>query len=1141
MGYPVGLVSFREEDVMPARLLVVSVLLLADSNQSATADVDYVRQVKPILAQHCFVCHAALKQQSSLRLDTAASMRAGGDNGTTIVPGKSVDSLLIQAVKGTAGFVMPPEGEGTPLTDDEIAVLSRWIDEGASAPADEKPQADPRAYWSYQPVVRPPMPKVTNGLWVRNPIDAFVSKQHKEAGLKPVEMAMPEVLLRRVYLDLIGLPPTREELNQFLKDPSDEAYEKVVDDLLARPQYGERWGRHWMDVWRYSDWYGRRASSEMRYSQRHIWRWRDWIVESLNEDKGYDAMLREMLAGDEIAPTDPDVLRATGFLGRNWYKFDRNVWLFETVEQTSQAFLGLTLKCCRCHDHKFDAVTQQEYYQFRAFFEPHDVRTDALSIGAGFVKDSTLGEIPADGVSRVFDKELDVPTYLFERGNDRHPDKSKVLAPGVPAILAKAVESSVEIQTVSLPVEAFYPALRKPVAESLLKDAQAKVDTTRVQQKELAAAAVQAEAKAGEAKRALSDGGTAEPATNSQPFLADDFSKKRDDVWQVKSGNWTWEDGVLAQKTVGTFLTISMKENHPRNFQAKVRYRTLPGGTYRSVGFSFDATADGSSQDVYTSCGDAGGSVQAFHRVKGQQSYPAAGIVRTPLKVGEEITVEVTARESLLTIILNGEEKLRYVMPEARQDGKFALWVHSGAAEFLDLEITELKENYYDLQLQAVQAKQQRDLQKLLVEIAKAEVDSLRARLEAERAKHSGTPEVQTKSAALNADKAERQVALLAAQKDLFAAEQELTLLMSRQAIAESQPTSSLEPKTGAAETAMKNAVSKIEAAQKKVEQTLADFDKPDGMYEPVGTTFPTTSTGRRLALARWVTDRQNPRTARVAANHIWLRHFGEAIVESVADFGPHGKEPSHPQLLDWLASELVENGWSTKHLHRLIVLSSTYRLSSVTKSDDPNGKIDAGNRLLWRANSRRLEAEAVRDCMLAAAGHLDLARGGAELPQAEGQSVFRRSLYFRTTPDDQMEFLKLFDQADPNGCYRRKPSVVPQQALALSNSPLALGLSRRLAAEISRQTGEENSPESLAAFVQASFERILSQRPDDKSLRLSLNFLEKQTKLIEAGGLKAFSGSLAVQPAASTVAHQRARENFVHVLFCHNEFVTVR
>ena len=191
--------------------------------------------------------------------------------------------------------------------------------------------------------------------------------------------------MRRVYLDLVGLPPTRDELAAFLADDSPNAYEAVVDRLLASPQYGERWARHWMDVWRYSDWAG--YKEEIRNSARHIWRWRDWIVESLNADKGYDRMATEMLAGDELAPTDPNTLRATGFLVRNWEKFNRNSWLEATIEHTAKAFLGVTMNCCRCHDHKFDPISQVEYFQFRAIFEPHEVRTERVPGQPDVLKD----------------------------------------------------------------------------------------------------------------------------------------------------------------------------------------------------------------------------------------------------------------------------------------------------------------------------------------------------------------------------------------------------------------------------------------------------------------------------------------------------------------------------------------------------------------------------------------------------------------------------------------------------------------------------------------------------------------------------------------------------------------------------------
>ncbi|MDA0285056.1 MAG: DUF1549 domain-containing protein, partial [Planctomycetota bacterium] len=334
-------------------VMIMSVCWLAlFSLRNVYAEVDYASEVKPLFLAHCVACHGPVRQKGGLRLDTAAAIKAGGESGSALSVSEPQSSLLLQVLTGKAGFTMPPEGEGERLSEAEVAVIAAWIKAGAHAPVDEKPLTDPRDHWSYQPVNRSKTLHDSTDTWSLSPIDHFIRQKHQEHNLKPESAAPPAQLLRRVFLDLIGLPPTRKELHAFLANPSDDAYAAVIDDLLSRPQYGERWGRHWMDVWRYSDWYGRRASNEMRYSQRHIWKWRNWIIESLNEDKGYDQMLREMLAADEIAPTDTQTLRATGFLGRNWYKFDRNVWLFETVEQTSQALLGLTLRCCRCHDHK---------------------------------------------------------------------------------------------------------------------------------------------------------------------------------------------------------------------------------------------------------------------------------------------------------------------------------------------------------------------------------------------------------------------------------------------------------------------------------------------------------------------------------------------------------------------------------------------------------------------------------------------------------------------------------------------------------------------------------------------------------------------------------------------------------------------
>ncbi|HJQ78351.1 MAG TPA: DUF1549 domain-containing protein [Lacipirellulaceae bacterium] len=484
-------------------LRVAIACALLTPSASAAERVDYITHIKPILRARCYSCHSALRQRSGLRLDTAALLIQGGDSGPAITPGKSQESLLVLMLTGESGVRMPPEEEGTALSSDEIAVVKRWIDEGAAAP-DEPPPSGATDHWAYRPPERPAIPDVQNPSWVANPVDAFLAAQHEANGLLPVAPADKATLLRRVYFDLIGLPPTRDELWAFLDDQSPNAYERVVDRLLASPQYGERWARHWMDVWRYSDWAG--YEQEVRNSARHIWRWRDWIIESLNADKGYDRMVVEMLAGDEIAPADPEVLRATGFLARNWYKFNRNTWLDNTVEHTAKAFLGATMNCCRCHDHKYDPISQAEYYQFRAIFEPHDVRTDRVP-----------GEpdINKDGLPRACDLKLDEPTYLFERGNELRPDKENPLKPEVPAALG----GSLEITPVERPILARYPALREFAIEEDLAAA-----TRRVAECE--ASRAKAQAAVAEAQKMDSEAPAKEQAVTAAVDVAELESMK---------------------------------------------------------------------------------------------------------------------------------------------------------------------------------------------------------------------------------------------------------------------------------------------------------------------------------------------------------------------------------------------------------------------------------------------------------------------------------------------------------------------------------------------------------------------------------------------------------------------------------------
>ncbi|MDA0835320.1 MAG: DUF1553 domain-containing protein [Planctomycetota bacterium] len=1109
------------------------------ADDPSTTKIDYLKSVKPLLEHRCFSCHGPLKEQSGLRLDTAASMKTGGDSGPIVIPGDANNSLLIQVITGEAGFTMPPEGEGAPLKDNEITLLRQWIDEGANAPADEQPAADPRTYWSYKPLTNPPVPDVKNVDWVRNPIDAFIAAEHERLRLTARPAADPETLLRRVYIDLIGLPPTQQELRAFLDDPSDNVYEQTVDRLLNSAQYGERWGRHWMDVWRYSDWYGSRGINEIRYGQRHIWRWRDWIVESLNADKGYDRMIHEMLAGDEIEPGNPEVIRATGFLGRNWYKFDRNVWLYETVEQTSVAFMGLTMRCARCHDHKFDPIAQLDYYRFRAFFEPHDVRTIPVTGDLATEKDATLGQVFKAGVSQVFDKEAETPTYLFVRGDDRNPDTDHPLTPGVPAILGNA---DLDISPVEIPLEAYYPWLNPTLTEKIVATAEEKVELAQAKLTTAQQQSVEAQKQLDQfVAEASADDRAASSTHLPGALFADDFSEPRTNVWNVHGGEWKYENGKVAQTVPGSFLAMSANVVLPVDFAGRVKYKTTEAGAIHSVGLFFDVANNlNDCQAIYTAAADSGSTVQAFHRQGGAETYPSAGIVQYPVRVNQEITLDFVAKGRILNVWINGELAIVYTMPVARRSGGFALWTHAGTAEFDEVLIDPLPEGWVVLEsktagkrspydkptredfehdLQATQLATRLAEQELAV--AQSESETWGARIAADRAKF--TEASNASSLAVVAGRTERTQALRQAE---FAA------IQAEVALKEAEHVS---PADEQGKKAIDDAMAKLTAANQAVETAKDAVEKDDPTYTPLGTAYPKTSTGRRTALAHWLTQPDHPRTSRVAVNHMWQRHFHKGIVPTMANFGLNGRVPTHPELLDWLAGELVKHNWSMKHMHRLMVMSNTYRLSSAAGEEGLTNKtIDPQNTFYWRADSKRMESEVVRDSLLYLAGELDLTPGGPEIPETQAESTPRRSIYFRSTPNEKSKFLELFDQANPNECYQRLESVIPQQALAMTNSSLSITNSKQLARKLADRLPAATDEETQRLFITSAFEQVLTRPPSDLETASCLRFLEKQALL--------FSGKSNEEPTnLDPQIIQKAREDLVHVLFCHNDFVTIR
>jgi hypothetical protein len=1099
------------------------VALVAVGGVRAEDEVDYTQDIKPILSRRCATCHGAVKQKNNLRLDTAALAIKGGDAGPAVVPGDLEGSLLLDAVQGTNGVRrMPPEGE--PLSAEQIELLKKWIAGGAKAPVEAVPQ-DPSKHWSYQPPTKAPLPAVANPAWSRNPIDAFVAAQHAARGVTASPPAPKNVLLRRVYLDLVGVPPTREELQAFLDDTSDDAYEKVVDRLLQSPQYGERWGRHWMDVWRYSDWDG--FGAEVRESKPHIWRWRDWIVESLNADRGYDRLLQEMLAGDELAPDDPATLRATGFLVRNWFSFNRNVWLDATIEHTAKAFLGTTLNCARCHDHMYDPISQPEYYQFRAFFEAHDVRTDRVPGQPDSNK---------DGLVRVYDAHLANPTYLFHRGNEKQPQSDTPLTAAIPALF-QSQAAALKIEPVPLPPQARYPGFRDFQQAETLASAQAQFDAALAKRTEAATRLQQTQ-------KALADFKASPAATTPQPpevVFEDNFAAQKPDAWQEVNGEWAWADGKLRQSLVQNAWTgLLLTAPQPTDLQLQARFKSTGGVQYKSVGICFDQVDPANFVGVYLS---VSGKVQLFHRENGQDSYPEAGMAMLKVEQGRDYTLQVAVVGRQVNVWVDDALLIAYPLPKERPtQGRVGLWTYDASAEFSQFRLARLPAgtplvakvgeaaqplNEDQLRLALISAEKQAAAAEKAVATAVAHRVWTQARLQADKAELTTPPSPLAKELAQTAALAEKDHALRLAEQQLAEAEWKL---------AEARRTPGNAPPIMVAEQA-------LAAAVKGRDQALEAVRQPGETYTKFGPVYPETSTGRRLALARWITSATNPLTARVAINHIWLRHLGSPLVPTVFDFGLNGKPPTHPELLDWLAVELQEQGWRMKPIHRLIVTSQTYRQSSSLRTaDDPSRKSDPENTLLWRYNARRLEAEAVRDSVLAVSGSLDPKQGGPEIDQGEGLTNTRRSLYFRNSKEKKMTFLDAFDRPNVVDCYKRSESIVPQQALAQANSPLTLAEARKLAARLSEQIGTENEEPRVLSFVNTAFAQILSRPPTAGELAECTSFVAGQTaRYSQPEGLTKFSTGGAAHVPPSNDPHQRARENLIHVLLNHNDFVTLR
>ncbi len=953
----------------PAHRLAVSLLLAALAAGSARAAAgtgrpDFDRDVAPLLARRCLDCHSGPEAKARLDLSRRRSALA------VVEPGKPDDSALWQRVH--AGE-MPPK---KPLPAAERALLRDWIASGArwgTDPIDPfRATTSSRAgydWWALQPVTRPAPPPVKDTAWPRTPIDRFILAKLEARGLAPSAQAGRRTLIRRLTFDLLGLPPTPEEVDRFINDGRPDAYERLVDRLLASPAYGERWARHWLDVVRF----GESDGFERDLPRLNAWPYRDWVARALNAGLGYDEFVRLQLAGDVLKPGDPDALAATGFLvagphdivvpvSENMKATMRQDELEDIAGTVGQAFLGLTVHCARCHDHKFDPVSQKDYYRL----------VSALA-GVGH------GERPWPRA----DHRLEL-ARISRRLDEVHRDLAVIEGPVRRALLAEKRRSA--------------PVGPKPLAEW---------DFTTGLEDRLGKLHGKAH---GPAKRDADglhlDGRSAYVATAP---LARDLRAKTLEAW-VRLDNLAQQGGgvVGVQTSDGhLFDSIVYGERQPGHW--------LPGSDFfrRTRDLGGPAETDAARRFVHVALTYAAdGTITAYRDGQPHGRPYRAGV--QAFRAGSSQVVFGIRHGTAA----GGNRMLAGIIRRARLYDRALSAAEVAASAGLPVVLPE--------EVPPRLTPEQRGRHRLLLDE--------QARLE-------------QRQQALQSDRAGKVRAVVPFQPGP-------THVLARGAV-----------------TARREVVAaEVPAALAgRLPATRLAADAPEAQ--------------RRSALARWITDPDNPLFARVAVNRLWHYHFGSGLVPTTSDLGFNGGRPSHPRLLDWLAAELVRQGWRLKALHRLIVTSSAYRQAST-----PNRHaqaIDADNRLLWRRSPARLEAEAVRDAILCVSGQLDRRLGGPpyldfrtyffkgtqfyDPLEQVGQAFNRRSLYRMWARGGRSPFLDTLDCPDPSTATpRRARTTTPLQALALLNNAFVLHQAERFAERLRREAGANLDSQLSRAYALA-------------------------------------------------------------------------
>ncbi len=1051
-----------------AMVPVLAALVVLGSDLAArSAEVDFVRDVRPILVQHCYSCHGEKKQKSALRLDIKGEAFKGGSAfAPAIVPGNAADSPLIQFVNGSdEAMRMPPQGAA--LSAEQVAVLTRWVDDGAQWPdgVDQAQVEDRRDHWSFKPLKSPKLPEGQDSAWVRGNLDRYILRHLEQAGLQPAPEADRVTWLRRVSFDLLGLPPTPERVAEFVNDLRPDAYERLVDELLASPSYGERWGQHWLDVVRYADTHGFEVNTE----RPNAWPYRDYVIRAFNSDTPYDRFIREQVAGDTLGQET-----ATGFLVTASVllpgqigaddpskRLARQDSLDEIVVNLGQTFLGLSIGCARCHDHKFDPISQREYYSMQAFVagveyadrEVHTPEANAIRAQADLWK------------TRV--SQIDQELARFEPLAQVAGSLPRITSPKLneerfPTTEARFVRFTIHNTN-------RHPTLG--LIEPCIDEFEILTEEGTPRNLALTSHGIKVTASGSRTSNIhrlehINDG----LYGNSHSWMADTAGRgwvqfELPELAQIGLIRWsrdregTFEDRLPTAYTIEAGLAsdkltrlVFVPPARPAVNARMNTDRIAPVKT-RRLRFSIETT------NSLEPCIDE---LEVFD-TSGRNVALAAS--------GAQVTSSGDREEP-------GTHELRFL-----HDGQYGnghSWMSSETGKgWVVLEFSgepELERIVWGRDRQGTY------------------LDRLATRYKIEVVDAAGN----WRTVASSTDRLEFKAGQTAAVTGGFSTAG-LTAEETRVADALLAEKQGLESRIAAALRQNQAFAGTFRAPD--VIRLLSRGD-PEQPGEAVVPAVPSvlgalvlpqdaTETQRRLELANWITSPLNPLTARVMVNRIWQGHFGLGLVETSSDFGWNGTRPTHADLLDWLAQELIGSGWSIKPMHRLIVLSAAYRQSTV-ENRAASAK-DADNRLLWCYPSRRLEAETLRDSMLAVSGRLSMkmyGRGFDLFDQRGGLSGFkpvesfhgdglRRMIYAHKVRREREAVFGAFDCPDAGqATSRRKESNTPIQALNLFNSRFTIDESEAFAARVQSEAGGD-----VQAQVQIAYLRALSRQPQPDEL----------------------------------------------------------